>query len=76
MSRSQKPHEVHIQKIIGLGADLPPIFALAHRHFEKSNPMCSAKQATLIVPLDLLDFLAPVGLLDKIESIEVTYRKD
>jgi hypothetical protein len=56
------------------GETLPTFLGIIHRHFEKSLPAVSdAKEVTLIAPLDLLDYIVPDIMLDKIESIEIRY---
>lgn len=68
--------EIQIKKVIGVGADLPPFLGLAHRHFEKAADLPKgATYAALTIPVDLLGMIAPADLLDKIEGVEVVYRR-
>jgi hypothetical protein len=74
MSRSTKPYSINVYKTDK--GDFPVFLGIIHRHFEKSLPSVSnAREVTLVAPIDLLDMLVPAALLDKIDSLEITYRK-
>lgn len=76
MPRSTKTKEIIVHKVRGLGSEYPGFMPLLHRHFEKAKPtVASAKEATIIAPVDLLNLLVPPVLLDEIEAIEIHYKK-
>lgn len=74
--RANHPPAVEISKVKNDGS-LPPFLNLAHRHFQKSLPHITPgqKRATLTINVDLLDLIVPTPILNRIESIEVTYEK-
>jgi hypothetical protein len=76
MGRSLNTKTIEISKVRDR-ATLPAFVGLCHRHLEKSMPaLKSDKQATVTVPVDLLNMIVPEELLAGVEGLDLVYKKD
>jgi hypothetical protein len=73
--RSKKTPVIEIQKVRTTG-EMPLFLGVLQRHWEKSKPaIADPKKATLVAPIEMLDFLVPQALLANFESVEILYEK-
>jgi hypothetical protein len=55
---------------------LPPFVEIGHRHLEKeSSAPVGVKEATFILPLDLLRMVMPDDMVAGIDSVELGYKR-
>lgn len=73
--RSNKPRTIEISAVRER-AELPAYLGLFHRHFEKAIPTVATPEATVNAPVDQLGLLLPPDLIEGIEEISITYRKE
>lgn len=76
MSRSTHAPIITVQVPTKSSSDFPPFIGVIHRHFQKALPSTSdAREVTLTAPLDMLGFMIPEHVLNRMESLEIVYHR-
>ncbi len=75
--RTAKPVNKNTLLITRTGSvALPPFVELGHRHLEKeASAPVGVKEATFILPLDLLRMVLPDDMVANVDSVELSYKR-